>query len=135
MSDRVALEVVRLGFSLVWLGLIWYGWFPCLEKMTGKTPADKEKKMKSLAANELAWRRLSKSDDAEKAIFRAFKNTSLSYILQRSIDARRIIIFFWLYFSFFFFETWNISRIVVRFKQKNMRQTVSHKMFQALNSS
>ena len=31
----VRLEMFMLGFSLVWLGLIWFGSFPCLKKWRG----------------------------------------------------------------------------------------------------
>ena len=35
--------MVRLGFSLVWLGFIRFGRFPCLKKNDGKMPAGGEK--------------------------------------------------------------------------------------------
>ena len=36
------LEMARLGFSLVWLGLLWFGLNPRLKKMAGKILAGKK---------------------------------------------------------------------------------------------
>ena len=33
--------MAKLGFSLVWLCLLWFGLFPCFKKNAGKTPAGK----------------------------------------------------------------------------------------------
>ena len=54
----VKLEMVRLGFSLVWHGWIWL--ISLFEKkMTGKKPAGKEKEMKNLAEKKLVGKRTS----------------------------------------------------------------------------
>ena len=34
--------MVILSFSLVWLDLIWFRSYPCLDETTGKIPAGKE---------------------------------------------------------------------------------------------
>ena len=39
----------RLGFSFVWLGLFWFGLFPCLNKFAGEIPARKKPYGKNLA--------------------------------------------------------------------------------------
>ena len=49
MRLGVRLEMLRLGFCLVWLGLIWFGLFPCLQKIAGKIPAGKNSRGKELA--------------------------------------------------------------------------------------
>ena len=41
------LEMARLGFHLVWLGLFWFskfwfGLFPCLKKIARKLPVEKK---------------------------------------------------------------------------------------------
>ena len=46
-----------LGFSLIWLSFIWFSWFPCLKKMTGKHWQGKNSRWKDLAGKDLAGKR------------------------------------------------------------------------------
>ena len=49
MLDSVGLEMFRLGFSLVRLGLILFGLFPCLKPIAVNIPAGKISRGKDLA--------------------------------------------------------------------------------------
>ena len=51
----VRLEMARLGFILVWVGLFWFYFFTCLKKMAGKIPAGKNSSGKDLAGKRSSW--------------------------------------------------------------------------------